>query len=206
MMMLWILCLLIGSMTCSPVNKLATSFTSQPIPPFPGHWGGSDVGSSSPLSDTASEVPASEDVVYAGPGSYSGSTNMAVADTGFYHSPAASEYGAVHAAPHTGSYGAPGGHYGGHYGFAAPQDEDLSAGSATDSAAEETPEPIFSDVSNLEPVYSYSSRSAYQQGRLRFAQTRYTPGEPVPPMPLSRRVSKTSRPSSPVKAPAKEVY
>ncbi|GAA6230474.1 uncharacterized protein LOC108902264 [Lates japonicus] len=196
--------------TVEPV-AVATSFVSQPVPPSPGHWGGSDVGSSSPLSnpssDTASEVPASQDVVYAGPGSYSGSTNMAVADTGFYHSPAASEYGAVYAASHTGSYDAPGGRYGGRYGFvAAPQDEDLSAGSATDGAAEETPEPIFSDTSALEPVYSYSSRSAYQQGRLMFAQTRYTPGEPVPPMPLSRRISKTSRPSGPAKTPAKDVY
>ncbi|XP_029296081.1 uncharacterized protein LOC115013743 [Cottoperca gobio] len=45
------------------------------------------------------------------------------------------------------------------------------------SDVEERPEPVFSDVSNLEPVYSYRSRSSYRKGRNMFVQSHYTPGE-----------------------------
>ena len=62
-------------------------------------------------------------------------------------------------------------------------------------------EPVFSDVSDLEPVYSFSSRSKYNRGRAVFSQSRYTPGEPaaLPPMPLSsfRRPAVQSRPADP---------
>ncbi|XP_030205835.1 uncharacterized protein LOC115538318 [Gadus morhua] len=54
------------------------------------------------------------------------------------------------------------------------------------SMDEETPEedteeeePVLSDVSDLEPVYHFSSRSRYQQGRQAFFLTRYNPGEPT---------------------------
>lgn len=51
----------------------------------------------------------------------------------------------------------------------------------------ESPEPVFSDVSDLEPVSSFSSRSRYQRGRAVYSQTTYTPGEVLPPdVPLSR--------------------
>ena len=55
----------------------------------------------------------------------------------------------------------------------------------SESSVEEVPEPVFSDVSDLEPVYFYRSRSSYQHGRSSFAQTRYTPGEVLyPPAPV----------------------
>ncbi|XP_030231284.1 uncharacterized protein LOC115557544 [Gadus morhua] len=50
------------------------------------------------------------------------------------------------------------------------------------SMEEETPEeeePVLSDVSDLDPVYHFSSRSRYQQGRQAFFLTRYNPGEPT---------------------------
>ncbi|CAL8403112.1 unnamed protein product [Arctogadus glacialis] len=40
-------------------------------------------------------------------------------------------------------------------------------------------EPVLSDVSDLEPVYHFSSGSRYQQGRRAFFLTRYNPGEPM---------------------------
>ena len=44
---------------------------------------------------------------------------------------------------------------------------------------EEEEEPVLSDVSDLDPVYHFSSRSRYQQGRQAFFLTRYNPGEPT---------------------------
>ncbi|KAG8012841.1 hypothetical protein GBF38_020755 [Nibea albiflora] len=104
-----------------------------------------------------------------------------------------------------GSYGGYGssasGYVGASYGHVAPHDESSSSGAG---ASVENPEPIFSDVSDLEPVYSYSSRSSYQRGQEVFAQTRYTPLEPVPPFPLSRHSSKAApQPKTPAKAPTK---
>lgn len=86
----------------------------------------------------------------------------------------------------------------GSYGYvAAVQDESWNSGSAPNYGGE-NPEAVFSDVSDLEPVYSFSSRSRYQRGRAVFAQTSYTPGEPVfPPMPIARRTSKITGEYSP---------
>ncbi|XP_071346643.1 uncharacterized protein [Trachinotus anak] len=257
MMMFWILCLLIGSITCTPVLKVVPDYGSQtapsaasepvevPLPYHPGTWRRvtSDMGSSSfkpglpnPSSDKIPEIssPATSST---GPASHGSGTNMAGGSglnsgyAGFrneaYNSPEVSEYGAYAAsltggydssAPsgsYIGGYGgyasvydgsAPSGGYGGYagsssYGYmVSPQDEASSSG----SAGAENPEPVFSDVSDLEPVYSFSSRSSYQRGRSVFAQTRYIPGELAPPaMPVSRDVSKISKQSSSAKAPAK---
>lgn len=85
----------------------------------------------------------------------------------------------------------------------AVQDENWNSRSAP-SYGGENPEPVFSDVSDLEPVYSFSSRSRYQRGRAVFAQTRYTPGEPFyPPIPIARHTSKITREYSPADTPAK---
>nr|XP_046249282.1 probable peroxisomal membrane protein PEX13 isoform X2 [Scatophagus argus] len=92
------------------------------------------------------------------------------------------------------------------YGFETPRDESWGSGPATFyGTSDENPEPFFSDVSDLEPVYSSSTRSRYQRGRSVYSQISYTPGEPAPPlMPVSRHVGKTTgRQSDPVKAPTK---
>ena len=47
------------------------------------------------------------------------------------------------------------------------------------TSMDEEEEPVLSDVSDLDPVYHFSSRSRYQQGRQAFYLTRYTPGEPT---------------------------
>ncbi|XP_077943180.1 uncharacterized protein LOC144386326 isoform X1 [Gasterosteus aculeatus] len=71
------------------------------------------------------------------------------------------------------------------------------SGYATFPAAgeEEASKPVFSDVSDLEPVYSFKSRSRYNNGRRQFTQTLYIPGEVLfPPMPLP-----ANSPGQPVK-------
>ena len=40
-------------------------------------------------------------------------------------------------------------------------------------------EPVLSDVSDLDPVHHFSSRSGYKQGRQTSLLTRYNPGEPM---------------------------
>ncbi|KAM7396144.1 hypothetical protein PAMP_019211 [Pampus punctatissimus] len=223
MKLLWISYLLIGSISCVPTRKESSTGV--------GHWfsgGGvsSDPGSSSslprlpnPSSDKSSGFPAPQDALSSsGPGSYSG-LNMAGGNeyysgyTGFrdesYKSPEVGHYGAPYAAPQSSGYGGYG--YGGYassgtgyegdvsYGF-APGD-DWSSGSATSHG--ETPEPVFSDVSFLEPVYSFSSRSRYQRGRRVFAQTRYTPEEPALFRPAPRPISKTLNQKSAAEPPTK---
>lgn len=68
---------------------------------------------------------------------------------------------------------------------------------------DKSPEPFFTNVSEMKPVYASGSRSRYHRGRAVFAQTRYTPGEPVyPAMPVVRHYSKTSmKQSGPADAP-----
>ncbi|KAL6113890.1 uncharacterized protein ACO6RY_04783 [Pungitius sinensis] len=91
--------------------------------------------------------------------------------------------------------------YGG-VGSAGPAFYSTSSGSTDrgsavfpDAAEEEASKPVFSDVSDLEPVYSFKSRSRYNNGRRQFTQTRYIPGEVLfPPMPLPG-----NRPGQPVK-------
>ncbi|KAJ3600953.1 hypothetical protein NHX12_031926 [Muraenolepis orangiensis] len=67
--------------------------------------------------------------------------------------------------------------------------------------------PVLSDVSDLEPVYSFSSRSRYQQASNSFVQSRYTPGEVWVPFP-SRPVAKYEPvlPGSPGKGSTKAGY
>ncbi|XP_035006809.2 uncharacterized protein LOC118103799 isoform X2 [Hippoglossus stenolepis] len=90
----------------------------------------------------------------------------------------------------------------------AEAEADALVNQDSDAAVEaaRNPESVFSDVSDLEPVYSFSSRSKYLRGRAVFSQSRYTPGEPaaLPPLPMSRvlRLSVQSRPADP---PAKVV-
>lgn len=70
------------------------------------------------------------------------------------------------------------------YGWAHPTQVNSASGTSDDQN-----KPVFSDLSNLEPVYTTGSRSRYQRGRAVFAQTRYTPteslGRPLPLFPYA---------------------
>uniref|UniRef100_A0A3B4TCJ8 Uncharacterized protein n=1 Tax=Seriola dumerili TaxID=41447 RepID=A0A3B4TCJ8_SERDU len=190
--MFWISCLLIGSISCSPVPKAS------------GYDGSAPSGSyASPPSGYDSSAPSG---TYTGGYASSASGYDGSAPSGIYASPASGYGSSAPSGMYTGGYASSDSGYAGSssYGFVSPQDE-ASSGSATNTGAGiETPEPVFSDVSDLEPVYSFSSRSSYQRGREVFAQTRYTPGEPAPlVMPVSRRISKTATQSGSAGAPAK---
>ncbi|KAM8885563.1 uncharacterized protein AB9W97_013120 [Spinachia spinachia] len=75
---------------------------------------------------------------------------------------------------------------------AGPAFYSTNSGSADSGAAafpgageEDASKPVFSDVSDLQPVYSFKFRSRYNNGRRQFIQTRYIPGEVLfPPMLL----------------------
>ncbi|KAE8296034.1 hypothetical protein D5F01_LYC04784 [Larimichthys crocea] len=253
MMMLWLSCLLIGSITCRTLEKEGPAAA-------PGFfWNLGRVGSSSPGSSSSLPKPSSGKPLQpsahvpssASPGNPAfsgyGAPNAASHSSGYGDSASVGSYGGGHGSSASGygvsavggsygggyGYNAPGGSYGGgygssdsgygdsavggsygggysgyggdSYGYVAPHDESSNFGPAIgDGAGYENPEPVFSDVSDLEPVYSYSSRSSYQRGQATFAQSRYTPGEPVLPFPVSRRSSKaTFQPNAPAKAPAK---
>lgn len=40
-------------------------------------------------------------------------------------------------------------------------------------------EPVFSDVSGLQPVYNFRVRSSYNNGRVMYVRTSYNPAEPA---------------------------
>ncbi|XP_019964570.2 uncharacterized protein [Paralichthys olivaceus] len=219
MKMIWISFLLIGHVICGPVRKDYRSDNVDPRfmqPPFSGFWySGVGVnpgsGSSSPLPSqlnpsTAKKVPAQDDGSFSGRQDfYSTTTNMDETNRGNEEDsgPEESQYWGSVAAY------APGNDYGGEAAGSEPvvsQDPNAEAVARyyTEASAAKAPEPVFSDVSDLEPVYSFSSRSRYNRGRAVFSQTRYTPGEPpfFPLMPMSR-VRRPSVQSRPADAPAK---
>ncbi|KAK9517309.1 hypothetical protein VZT92_025192 [Zoarces viviparus] len=198
MRVLWISFLLFGSVACFPMgkkygaNSAETSFMRQPLSLgswFSGPGVSSDPDSSLPLprlpnpsSHKATRHPAPQISSFsAGPGSFS-SNAFAGGSTSFKDG--------HHNSPEVGAYAGFG------YDRSAP-DGSLGSASVGDSwssepadgydAVEEIPEPVFSDVSDLEPVYSFSSRSRYQRGRAVLAQTRYNPGKPSRPSTQSGR-------------------
>lgn len=61
------------------------------------------------------------------------------------------------------------------------------AGAAAASYGVEFVEPVFSDVSDLDPLYTFRSRSSYNNGRVVFVRTSYNPEEPAV-MPVYRSV------------------
>ncbi|XP_053175943.1 fibroin heavy chain-like [Scomber japonicus] len=158
MRLLWISCLLIGSISCVPAGKKYGS-------------GAADPGWRSVR----------------------------------YYSPVVSSYGAAYPASQPSGYdsGALGGGYG--YGGYASAGSGSAGGASygfvtSSDAGDENPEAVFSDVSDLEPVYASSSRSRYQRGRAMYTKTRYTPGEP------GLVVTEASNQNYPAKAPAKGGY
>ncbi|XP_041651866.1 aspartate, glycine, lysine and serine-rich protein-like [Cheilinus undulatus] len=214
MMLLWI-CLLIGTTTCIPVKNTFSSgiaapagADNMPLSAPASSWdsgsaGISGLGSSSSLPGSAGGY------VSFGAGAYSNpDVGYGAPSTGYGSSaPGSSSYGGYDAGAYEGESS---------HGFvSAPGYESWSSGSAAGyDAGSEEPQQVFSDVSELEPVYAFSSRSSYQRGRAVFGQTRYTPGEPVvPPMPIYRPIIKIPvqpsapvKQSPPVKAPTKGGY
>uniref|UniRef100_A0A3Q3XA90 Uncharacterized protein n=1 Tax=Mola mola TaxID=94237 RepID=A0A3Q3XA90_MOLML len=203
---LWILCLLTGSVTCGPVRTGRMSFLQLLI----------ITENSRVSSDKASGFASSQGAVHsAGLGSYGG-TNNAAYDGGYVRPQVGGPNNAAYdvrpqvGGPNNAAYdvrpqvGGPNNADGNSYSNSAAPYETWNSGYAASYDAEGA-EPVFSDVSDLDPVYSYSSRSRYQRGRAVFAQTRYIPGEPVfPPVSMARYSGKTTeKESGPADAPAK---
>ncbi|KAK5850074.1 hypothetical protein PBY51_014356 [Eleginops maclovinus] len=194
----------------------------RPVPSYYGYWGrgvSSYPGSSShlpglpiPRSNKAPELPAPQEArSSAGHGSYrardfNSSPNMAVGKADYanlrnerYNSPEVSDPEVAYAGNGYDSSAQVVG-----YGNSASTEERVGLNS--EPAGEEEPEPVFSDVSGLEPVYSFSSRSRYQRGRSIVAHTRYIPGQPVP-WPMPQPISNSNpRESAAAKAPPKGVF
>ncbi|XP_077566621.1 uncharacterized protein LOC144185644 [Stigmatopora nigra] len=67
---------------------------------------------------------------------------------------------------------------------------------------DELDQPVLSDVSQLDPVYSYDSGSRYKRGRVVYALSRYIPGEPsIPFGPFKKPSAKPN-----LKRPARPGY
>ncbi|XP_074534196.1 uncharacterized protein LOC141796823 [Halichoeres trimaculatus] len=211
MRVLLVVCLLVGSISSLPV------WQEQGVD-APGQ------GATSHMVQTGSER-----VESSGPGSSSSLPNLASPSfspraggyaTGFdgsggsYGAGSTPGGGGGYAYGPAGAYDGSGGSYGAGYEAGSHGGAGWSAGSSTyDSAGDENSGPIFSDVSDLDPVYGFSSRSRYQRGRAVFAQSRYTPGEllaqPIPqyvpviknPVMLNIPVQEPVQLQEPVKAP-----
>lgn len=98
-----------------------------------------------------------------------------------------------------GYYPAVGSHAGGshaaaHLDAASHDDNNRPAGAVAEEAGAgftghgtEVAEPIFSDVSDMEPVYTFKSRSSFNRGRATFYRSHYEPAE-HPVMPIYQPV------------------
>uniref|UniRef100_A0A3Q3XLH1 Uncharacterized protein n=1 Tax=Mola mola TaxID=94237 RepID=A0A3Q3XLH1_MOLML len=191
---LWILCLLIGSVTCGPVRQGRMIFLQLLIITEACAGLGSYSGTNNAAYDGGYVRP------------QVGGTNNAAYDGGHVRPQVGgtnnAAYDGGHVRPQVG--GTNSANRGNSYSDSAAPYEAWNSGYAASYDAEGA-EPVFSDVSDLDPVYSYSSRSRYQRGRAVFAQTRYIPGEPVfPPVSMARYSGKTTeKESGPADAPAK---
>lgn len=85
------------------------------------------------------------------------------------------------------------------YGYASYIDTHSHEGNGPAGAAAgygmEVAEPVLSDMSGLDPVYSFRSRSSYNNGRVVFVRTSYNPAEPAV-MPVYRSVYAQNMPAS----------
>uniref|UniRef100_A0A668SVR7 Uncharacterized protein n=1 Tax=Oreochromis aureus TaxID=47969 RepID=A0A668SVR7_OREAU len=169
---LWISCMLIGSIVCVPVEYVASN-KFWVLPCF-----SSDYGFDMEYEDTGT-YPMQEGAFF-----YDHSQESAnyEADDGYDHIATGSSAGPRSSRSNemVGDDWFTSGYTGGNSAYA-------------DTSGEEN-KPVFSDVSGLEPVYTTGSRSRYQRGRSVFAQTRYTPTESVGfPMPLFPATAKKWR-------------
>ncbi|CAB1460297.1 unnamed protein product [Pleuronectes platessa] len=183
-----------------------------------GSEGGSPLPS--PLNPSyAREVPAQDAGSFSGRQDfYSTTSNMDDGNQGYVSGPENSQYGSYEASAPGNNYG---GEAAGSESYAAsaydaaapaepdgepvgiddflPVDEDSAAEALANEAfdaafeAAENPAPFFSDVSDHEPVYSFSSRSKFLRGKAVYSRSRYTPGEPAAPprMTLHKFIKKS---------------
>uniref|UniRef100_A0A667ZBM5 Uncharacterized protein n=1 Tax=Myripristis murdjan TaxID=586833 RepID=A0A667ZBM5_9TELE len=203
---LWISCLLIGSITCYPRSsskgktRLGDSDSGYGFNPSSSNVYSINVGNSDfdsgygnpDASEHSLSSTGAEHAVYvASPGDWYEEADTS-APVGSYDPGYDGSYGYVDNSAAEGAYeGSP--------------DEDGSYGIGG-GTGEESLEPVFSDTSDLQPLFSVSSRSSYQRGRTVFSQTRYTPGEFQPPVrPLSKGTVSQAAPAprKPAKAPVK---
>lgn len=173
--MLWISCLLISSVTCLPAPKGNVGCPKNAqfchlLMSANFTFKTKLMECYAPTGVAVKQAPAGSDA--AGVGSWydnSGFANPAVGsvDAGFYYA-------------NSGSTGGDGAY----------------AEFPSDGGEEERSKPVFSDVSHLEPVYSFRSRSRYNNGRRQYFRTSYIPGHiRFPPMPVAE-----NRPQRLVKA------
>lgn len=65
------------------------------------------------------------------------------------------------------------------YSLDADVHENEGPAGAASSYGVEIAEPVFSDVSGLQPVYNFRVRSSYNNGRVFYVRTSYNPAEPA---------------------------
>ncbi|KAL7391040.1 hypothetical protein ABVT39_003281 [Epinephelus coioides] len=187
----WISCLLINSISCLPAPKGYGSNNPGPAPGVFMGWRPSS-GSSYPNVESSGSTSGIK-LGSVGGGDGMDSSFSAPQATGSFSSGYASSVGSGYDNSGYNNVGI--GLVGGLY---------YPSSGSTDGEGdvEESSEPVLSDVSDLEPVYSFRSRSSYQHGRAAFSQTRYTPGEVLfPTLPAVQ-----NSPQQPVKASSKGSY
>ncbi|XP_059193879.1 uncharacterized protein LOC131975272 [Centropristis striata] len=178
----WISCLLISSITCLPALKGYGS--NNPGSAASGFRGWPSTSGSTYSNDGGFSVPQASGSSSSGYGSNVGYDNSGYSNVG---------YGSV-GAGYAGAGYAGAGYDGGYVASYAEGDVDQSS------------EAVLSDMSDLEPVYSFRSRSGYQLGRASVSQTRYIPGEgPLPPIQLVQRIYQQPA-QAPAKGPSKGKY
>ncbi|KAM3608943.1 uncharacterized protein V6R79_007215 [Siganus canaliculatus] len=173
MKVFWISCLLVGSITCSPIIRgyrpAAVPAGTQFHPMFYAS------GLASPRSAKSSDLNDPQSSHSSSSGGHDGHTSEGGSVFNFQYVPRSDSYSGYGSSDDTharyASYDA------------APDESNVGHGG-------QHPAPVFSDVSDLEPVYSFSSRSRYLRGRAVYAESRYTPGEQgYPFMPEPRYIS-----------------
>uniref|UniRef100_A0A8C2WT66 Secreted protein n=1 Tax=Cyclopterus lumpus TaxID=8103 RepID=A0A8C2WT66_CYCLU len=173
--MLWISCLLISSVTCLPARKGNVGSLKNAHLPAGGSGSPAAAGGfGSPAAAGGFGNPAatggSGSPAPVGPMHWSSaSTNVDLEPTGNDAS------GVISASGNAG---------GGSVGTGLSSNSG-STGGEDGFVEEERPQPVFSNMSNMEPVYTFRSRSGYRNGRRHFSKTRYTPGEMVFPPRLT---------------------
>ncbi|XP_078802232.1 uncharacterized protein LOC144991901 isoform X1 [Oryzias latipes] len=206
---LWISCLLIGSITCFPPQG-GSGFPSPMW--LPRSYSGQ--APSKPVYEGTSEQAGVLDSYSSFPWSYGSSTAGGPSDS---DSSEATWYTAMssgqepskpsHQKPtgQSSTYGSYSGPYtaGGAHSFSGSQQygaQSSQSGGAeqeswsSSSDGEDEDEPVFTPVSEEDQVYASKSRSRYNQKRLLFSQFRYTPTEPRQPQePVFPHTGKTSQ-------------